>query len=533
MSGESVKLVLDSLPHGAMLSATSRSSTPFSIDAEADSCSTHAGAIVFFVLLVLVVLLDRSAFSATPPDPQREFRAAWIATVYNIDWPSKPGLPASKQRAEMRALLDRAAAMKLNAVIFQVRPSCDAIYPSRKEPWSRFLTGKMGKPAGYDPLAYAISEAHRRGLELHAWFNPFRALASPKEAASSKHVTRRHPAWVRKHEGKIWLDPGLPQVRNYSMDVIMDVVSRYDIDGAHIDDYFYPYPKNPKIRPIPQFPDTVSYKRYGKGKNRDDWRRANMDSFVSSLYRNIKKKKPWVKVGISPFGIWRPGNPSGIVADLDAYSMIYADSRKWFAAGWCDYFTPQLYWRISPRDQSFSALADWWGRQNRSGRHLWPGMATSRIGSSEDPGRPAAEIVRQIGVCRSVIPPGRSGHCHWSFKALRQDRGGIVGQLRDTYRSRAIVPAMPWLSRAVPGRPGVSAEVAGNGIALRWRPGRGSKGLRWWVVQAQAVPGARWEIARVLWHEQTTMELRNRPHAVSVTAIDAYGNAGPAAVLGQ
>lgn len=484
-------------------------------------------------LFACVVLIIVSSFVASgdPPDPTREFRAAWVATVYNIDWPSKPGLSASRQKAEMRALLDRAAALKLNAIIMQVRPACDAIYASPREPWSRILTGTMGKSPGYDPLAYATAEAHRRGLELHAWFNPFRALAGG--SASASHVTRRHPDWVRKHEGKVWLDPGLPVVRDYSMAVIMDVVNRYDIDGVHIDDYFYPYPKDPKARPIPQFPDNASYQRYGRGQNRDAWRRSNMDTFVSSLYRNVKKKKAWVKVGISPFGIWRPGNPAGIEANLDAYSMIYADSRKWLASGWCDYFTPQLYWRIDPREQSFSALTGWWARQNRSGRHLWPGIATSRIKSSEDPGRPASEIVRQIGVCRSVIPMGRSGHCHWSFKALRQDRGGIVGQLKNVYASRAVVPSMPWLSRAAPGRPSLTAKPAGGNLSLEWRPEGRNRGLRWWVVQTQAAPRAPWLTTEVLWHRQTQLKVAGRPHAVAVTAIDAYGNAGPAAVLSE
>ena len=490
--------------------------------------SFHA-AIRWLLFSLALMIWGQDIATAAPSSPTREFRAAWVATVYNIDWPSKPGLPASKQKAEMRALLDRAAALKLNAIIFQVRPSCDAVYASRKEPWSRFLSGKMGKSPGYDPLSYAISEAHRRGLELHAWFNPFRALTGG--TASASHVTRRYPAWVRKHEGKVWLDPGLPQVRNYSMDVIMDVVNRYDIDGVHIDDYFYPYPRNPKARPIPQFPDSATHRRYGRGQNRDDWRRANMDTFVSTLYRNVKKKKAWVKVGISPFGIWRPGNPRGIEANLDAYNMIYADSRKWLASGWCDYFMPQLYWRIGPREQSFSALAGWWAQQNRAGRHLWPGIATSRIKSSEDPGRPASEIENQIGVCRSVIPAGRSGHSHWSFKALRQDRGGIVGRLRGVYASRAVVPSMPWLSRSKPGQPRLTGAVKGANLHLSWNAGNRSRGLRWWAVQIQATPGSLWATTHVLWHQQTQLQLSGKPHAVSVTAIDAYGNASPPAVL--
>lgn len=480
------------------------------------------------ILTIPAACVDTLA--APPPEPLREFRAAWVATVHNIDWPSKPGLPASRQQAEMRTLLDRAAALKLNAIILQVRPACDALYASRKEPWSRFLTGQMGKAAGYDPLAFAIAEAHQRGIELHAWFNPFRALASAGETAAPGHVTKQHPDWVRSYEGKVWLDPGLPQVRDYSLDVMMDVVDRYDIDGVHIDDYFYPYPENPNARQVAGFPDEASYQRHGKGKDRGDWRRANMDAFVSTLYRNVKGAKPWVKVGISPFGIWRPGHPAGIKAGLDAYNMIYADSRKWLAAGWCDYLAPQLYWRIRPAEQSFPALAGWWAQQNRLKRHLWPGIATSRINSSEDPGRPAAEILQQIGICRTVIPPGTSGHCHWSFKALREDRGGISSKLPTLYGDRAVTPAMPWLSRRAPGQPSLSVQPDASGLALRWRPGRNAKETRWWAVQVQPSPESRWQTTQVVWHQQTSIRLPGRPHAVAVTAINAFGNASPAAV---
>ena len=473
-----------------------------------------------------------SASAQAPPDPLREFRAAWIAVVHNIDWPSRPGLSAGRQRAELISILDRARALNLNAVILQVRPACDAIYPSRKEPWCRFLTGKPGLPPddNYDPLLFAVTEAHRRGLELHAWFNPFRALASPNESASADHVTKRRPNWIRRFENKVWIDPGLPEARDYTLDVILDVVRRYDIDGVHIDDYFYPYPANPKKRPIPEFPDAAAYERYGRGLNRGDWRRKNMDEFVSSLYRAVKKEKSWVKFGISPFGIWRPQNPPGIVADLDAYTMIYADARKWLANGWCDYLSPQLYWRIAPPDQSFSALAAWWAAQNRSGRHLWPGIATSRIQSSEDPGRPASEIVRQIEVCRRVIPEGRSGHSHWSVKALMQNRGGISQQLQSVYATKAAVPASPWLSRGRPPQPSLATSRSGAGVRLEWKAG--NRTVRWWIVQIQPAPGAPWRAADILWRDQTSITLNPAPHAVALRAVDAFGNASDAAIAG-
>ncbi|MFT5409060.1 MAG: uncharacterized lipoprotein YddW (UPF0748 family), partial [Verrucomicrobiales bacterium] len=272
--------------------------------------------------------------SVTPPPLTREFRGAWVASVFNIDWPSRAGLSATRQKAELITILDKAKSLNMNAIILQVRPACDALYKSPYEPWADWLTGTMGQSPGYDPLQFAVQEAHARGLELHAWFNPFRALASAKRTASSGHVTKRNPSWIRRFEGKVWLDPGLPEVRSYSAKVIMDVVARYDIDGIHIDDYFYPYPKNSSARPAPEFPDEATHRRYGRGKDRHDWRRSNIDSFVGGLYSSIKRKKPWVKFGISPFGIWRPGHPSNVKAHLDSYSMIFGDSRSWLRNGW-------------------------------------------------------------------------------------------------------------------------------------------------------------------------------------------------------
>ncbi|MEM7388170.1 MAG: family 10 glycosylhydrolase [Verrucomicrobiota bacterium] len=357
------------------------------------------------------------------PEPVREFRGAWIATVHNIDWPSKPGLSASRQKAELIAILDHARSLHLNAIILQVRPACDALYASSREPWSPFLTGRMGRPPSpyYDPLSFAVFAAHERGLELHAWFNPFRALASSRTKVSPNHVTRTHPAAIRAFQNQRWLDPGDPWVHDHSIGVIIDVVQRYDIDGVHIDDYFYPYPirKNGVKLDIP-FRDGSTFARHGKGMKRDEWRRRNINTFIQRLYRGIKSQKPHVKFGVSPFGIWRPQQPPGIEAQLDAYAEIYADSRKWFREGTLDYFTPQLYWRIDPPAQSFGSLVGWWAKQNQSGRHLWPGIATSRINSTVDPGRPASEILNQIALTRKTL--GRFGHGHSHCHRFRRPR---------------------------------------------------------------------------------------------------------------
>jgi uncharacterized lipoprotein YddW (UPF0748 family) len=364
-------------------------------------------------------------------EPVKEFRGAWVATVFNLDWPSKPGLSADRQQAELRGILDRARTLGLNAILLQVRPAADALYASKAEPWSAFLTGTQGESPGYDPLAFAVREAHAREIELHAWFNPFRAATSAKGAFAKTHVSRMHPEWIRPHGSLLWLDPGEPAARDYVLGIVLDVVRRYDIDGVHIDDYFYPYP----TKGVSDFADTASWKAHGStsGLNRSDWRRDNINRFVEQLYRKVKAEKPGVKVGISPFGIWRPGVPATTEAQLDAYGMLYCDAKLWIERGWCDYLAPQLYWSIEPAKQSFPVLLDWWRGQSKAGRPIWPGIATERIGSK----RPASEIAKQIALTRRGTD--QPGHIHWNMKALMQDRGGVSTLLqRDVYGGKAL-----------------------------------------------------------------------------------------------
>ena len=364
---------------------------------------------------------------------EREFRGAWVATVYNLDWPSKPGLPAATQKAQLRALLDRAAELKLNAILLQVRPASDALYASKMEPWSQFLSGKAGVSPGYDPLAFAIAEAHARGLELHAWINPFRAAVSASETLPANHVAKKHPEWVRHFGKQLWIDPGEPAARAYVIDVMTDIARRYDVDGIHLDDYFYPYPLKPADA---SFPDDPTWERYGRksGLSRADWRRENINDFVRSMYRAIKEVKPRARVGISPFGIWRPGVPPTIEAQLDAYAQLFADSRKWLAQGWVDYLAPQLYWSIEPAKQSFPVLLNWWRAQS-NGKPVWPGIATERIGSK----RPAREIIQEIELTRRGT--SSPGHIHWSMKALMRNQGGIDDLLKTgPYAEKAELP---------------------------------------------------------------------------------------------
>ncbi len=288
------------------------------------------------------------------PAPPREFRAIWIATVDNMDWPSRPGLPAAEQKRELIAILDKAVDLRMNAIVLQVRPAADALYKSSIEPWSEYLTGKMGESPGYDPLEFAVAESHKRGLELHAWINPYRARYSLTRKASPSHVSRSRPDWVRKYGPYLWMDPGSTDVRARTKRVVLDIVKRYDIDALHMDDYFYPYKETKRGKEIP-FPDNSTYKRYRKGGgklDKDDWRRRNVNLLVEELNTEIHKTKSWVRFGISPFGIWRPGYPES-VRGLDQYSELYADARKWWREGWVDYLSPQLYFGANRPQQRY------------------------------------------------------------------------------------------------------------------------------------------------------------------------------------
>jgi uncharacterized lipoprotein YddW (UPF0748 family) len=455
----------------------------------------------------------------------REWRGAWIATVANIDWPSRKDLTTAEQKAELVALLDKAAALKLNAVIFQVRPACDALYASSLEPWSEYLTGRMGKPPEpfYDPLAFAIEEAHRRGLELHAWFNPYRArLLGSRSPAAENHISRTRPRLVREYGTYLWLDPGEKEVQDYSLSVVMDVVKRYDVDGVHFDDYFYPYKVKDASGQEADFPDDASWKRSGAGSrlSRDDWRRQNVNVFIERVYGSIKAAKPWVKFGVSPFGIWRPGYPEQIKG-YDAYGKLYADSRKWLANGWLDYFVPQLYWAIAPADQSFPVLLKWWGRQNSKARHVLAGMDTTKTRSRWKP----EEIVNQIRISRNVR--GVSGHVHWNMKALMRGSGLTEALEAGAYQQPALVPVSGWLPRLRLGKPELNVSGGGSESRISWASGGDS---RVWLWLLQTKSNGQWR-AQVLPGATTGWPVAASPEVISLRAVDRNGNTGPAVVV--
>lgn len=431
-------------------------------------------------------VLSASSFPPLPP-LAREFRGVWVATVDNIDWPSERGLPADEQRAELLRILDTAKQAGLNAVIFQVRPAADALYESDLEPWSEYLTGEQGRSPGYDPLAFAIDEAHRRAIELHAWFNPYRARhTSARSPAHESHISERRADLVRRYGRQLWMDPGEPEVVEHTIRVIKDVVDRYDVDGVHIDDYFYPYQAHDSRGRVIPFPDAPSWERYtarGGELSRGDWRRSNVDRLVERLYDEIKAERQWVKFGISPFGIWRPGHPAP-VRGLDAYHELYADARKWLNNGWLDYVVPQLYWHADARRQPYRELLQWWVDENATGRHVWPGNIPNRIGTGAN-GFTNGEIPNQIRLTRAQ--PGASGNVLFSMRSLLANRGGVVDTLRAAlFDSPALVPATPWLEAPVPAEPRVIVEhdEAGRATAVTIELGPDDSRPFVWVVRA-------------------------------------------------
>ncbi len=472
----------------------------------------------------------------TPPPAPREFRAAWVSTVANIDWPSKSNLSAAQQQAEAIAILDRAKAMNLNAIVLQVRPSADAIYASEIEPWSEYLSGAQGRAPQpwYDPLKFWIAQAHARGLELHAWFNPYRARhATAKSPVSASHISKTNPSAVKAYGRFLWMDPGEEAASKQTLAVILDVVKRYDIDGVHIDDYFYPYPieagGGPEGaldgagggKPELDFPDQPSWQRYqfGGGKlAKADWRRQNVNQLIEALYKGIHAEKSWVRFGISPFGLGRPDRrPAGIVG-FSQYDKLYADAETWLENGWLDYLSPQLYWPIAQAPQAYGVLLDYWLAQNRQGRHIWPGLYTSRIGAPTK-AYAADEIVQQIGLTRSR--PKADGHVHFSIAALMDNRQGISDQLKaGHYAVPALVPATPWLGSEAPGTPTVSAKHGVNVLNIKITPGRDNVHYAIWSRH-----GAEWRFA-VIPASRTDWSVSDDVSAVVLSAVDRLGNEG-------
>lgn len=402
-----------------------------------------------FVIVAFLIICTFQVYS----QPKYEFRAVWVASVANIDWPSKKGLSSEEQKREINQILDLHASLGMNAVIFQVRPEADAFYPSELEPWSRYLTGVPGKSPNpfYDPLQIWIEESHKRGMEFHAWLNPFRVANKFDEPLAANHIAFQHPDWILKYGTKLYFDPGLPEARNFVVKVVKDIVSRYDVDAIHFDDYFYPYPLEN------DFPDTVSFRKYGRGfraENKADWRRENVDFLIEMLNDTIKATKSWVKFGISPFGVWRniADDPRGSNTKAGAtnYDHLFADVVKWQENGWIDYLLPQLYWRIGHPLVDFEHLANWW-KNHVYGRGMYIGQAPYKIDASSEltAWKGSAELLKQIEIIRAI--PEISGSAFFSSKHFNRDLFGFQDSLKNNYYSnKAIVPRMPWIDDVPP-----------------------------------------------------------------------------------
>ncbi|WP_294323938.1 family 10 glycosylhydrolase [uncultured Chryseobacterium sp.] len=461
-------------------------------------------------------------FRTVLPEIRREFRGAWIASVANINWPSRNNLSVEQQKAEAIAMLDMLRENNFNAVIFQARPSADALYTSNLEPWSYFLTGQTGVAPypNYDPLQFWTEEAHKRGLELHVWLNPYRAHHSNGGSPNSlSMVNKLSDIVIRLKNGMYWFDPADPKTQGHVSNVVKDIVKRYDIDAVHFDDYFYPYATYNKGADFPDNKTWSAYVSSGGTLSRADWRRDNVNKFVERIYKEIHAEKNYVKFGISPFGIWKPGYPVGITGSSQ-YDELYADAKLWLNKGWVDYFSPQLYWPIESKGQPFEALLSWWKSENTMNRHLWPGLNTVEIRSPDRP----TEIKNQIEVSRQVLG-NDAGEIHWSIAGLTKN-GNMLPVLKNgPYKEKALVPKSPWIKTIPLQTPSLFIKDNGSSVQVSWSV-KNIKDVFQWVLFTQYNGG--WE-TEILTLDQLSKEIPKMKDgktltAAAIKAVDRLGN---------
>jgi uncharacterized lipoprotein YddW (UPF0748 family) len=424
--------------------------------------------------LFLGLLLIGFELNAQKIEPKREFRAVWVATVNNIDWPSRAGLSPDIQRTEFVNLLDTYQKLGFNAVIVQVRPSCDAFYSSPYEPWSQWLSGKQGQaPAPYyDPLEFMVAQAHKRQMEFHAWINPLRVITYSKFwEPDKKHLSFTKPGWILTYGNLKILDPGLPAVRQYVAKIVGDIVRRYSVDAIHFDDYFYPYPDGESV-----LNDDASFKAHrGRFIKKSEWRLENMNLLIKEVSDSIKKNKPYVKFGVSPYSTWRnlSASPLGSATNsgYSCYDHLFADVRKWLQMGWIDYVTPQLYQHSKHRNSPFTILAQWWAR-NSFGKHLYLGLASYRYLVDEGAWRDRKELPQQIRFSRTLSQV--QGIAFYSSKSVVSNQGAIADSLkRSLFANLALVPQMKWLDSIPPPQPQqLNVMINRGSIELTWQKGQ-------------------------------------------------------------
>jgi uncharacterized lipoprotein YddW (UPF0748 family) len=454
---------------------------------------------------------DGSADDTVAVSHTREFRGAWVATVGNINFPSRTGLSMSASQAELTALLNTMQRNRLNAVVFQVRPEGDAVYRSTLEPWSRYLTGRQGGDPGYDPLTFLVAEAHRRNIEVHAWFNPYRARSSATAVTVAPHISVTDPSAVVTYRDLSWMNPALPVVQDRLANVIRDVVTRYDIDGVHFDDYFYPYPATGM-----PFPDAADYMRYRTGGGTlalADWRRDNVNRMVQRIDNTVRMTRDNVRFGVSPFGIYRPGMPPGITG-LDAYNAIYCDPVLWMRQGWVDYLAPQLYWPSTQTAQAYGALVAWWAGLTSGGRLIFAGNNLGQLGSSA--AWSVDEIRRQVTLTRAQEGRGVRGNIWFTLGQFQSNRMGIADVFRNEFYQQSVLTPPMAGTHPQPEAPTVLVE----GRLLRpTHPNVAT--LRSWVVYREM--SGRWQLDVTVSASQMTSAVLG-PGRYAVSAVNRYGN---------
>lgn len=404
------------------------------------------------ILLFFLLSFSLSVLYAQEMHPKYEMRGAWIATVVNIDWPSKPGLSVEQQKQEFINILNKDKEIGINAVFVQIRPVGDAFYPSQYDPWSEYLTGKQGQAPTpfYDPLKFMITETHKKAMEFHAWINPYRMVFDVnKSSIAENSITRLHPEWFVSYGKQKIFNPGLPQTIDYLVGVVSDIVHRYDVDGIHFDDYFYPYPTSQ------HFNDDDAYRKYGKGLSLDDWRRSNCDSAIKRVHEALLKLKPMIKFGVSPFGIYqnKSQDPGGSeTRGTTDYHQLYADVLLWLKKGWIDYVAPQLYWPIGKQGQDFRVLLDWWSHHTY-GKDLYIGQALYHADEKDVSAyNNTYELPNEIKLLRQY--PAVQGSIYFSNKSFNSDPGGFVDSLENNYyHYPALVPPMKWIDNNPPNAP--------------------------------------------------------------------------------
>ena len=464
----------------------------------------------FLTLAASLLALMAVAQPTLKPDryPKREFRGAWIQAVNG----QFRGLAPQQMQQMLIGQLNSLHEAGFNAIIFQVRPEADALYASGYEPWSRYLTGEQGREPSplWDPMLFMIEECHRRGMEFHAWINPYRVKTSLKNKLAPSHVYHQHPEWFVTYGDQLYFDPALPESREHICKIVADIVSRYDVDGIHMDDYFYPYPVAGK-----EFPDDASYARYGKEfADRGDWRRHNVNLLVEKLHHTIRDIKPWVKFGISPFGIYRnqAADPLGSATKgLQNYDDLYADVLLWAREGWVDYLIPQVYWQIGHPAADYATLVDWWAKHTE-GRPLFIGQSVQNTIRNADPKNPNInQLPAKMALQRAYQTIG--GSCQWYAAAVANNEGRYRDALMQEYhRYPALVPAFDFMDSKAPGKVRKLKGVWMNsGYVLCWTP-----------------PKARTEMDRAVQYvvyrfaDKEKIDINDPSHIVAVTRVPFY-----------